>query len=53
MFAAFTSWVRYEKKGIELEARESYRRFYEYWKDGDLDCERVGDSVILYGSLKR
>jgi hypothetical protein len=23
------------------KAREYYRRFYDYWKDGDMDRERV------------
>jgi hypothetical protein len=26
------------------KAREYYRRFYEYWKDGDLDRERVEEA---------
>ena len=40
----------YEKKGNELKARESYRRFYEYWKDGDLDRERVADAEKMIGT---
>ena len=27
------------------KAREYYRRFYEYWKDGDMDRERVSLSL--------
>jgi hypothetical protein len=26
------------------EAREHYRRFYEYWKDGDMDRERAEEA---------
>jgi serine/threonine protein kinase/tetratricopeptide (TPR) repeat protein len=31
----------HENRGDVDEARKLYRRFYEYWKDGDLDRERV------------
>jgi tetratricopeptide (TPR) repeat protein/DNA-binding winged helix-turn-helix (wHTH) protein len=34
----------HEQQGNELEAREFYRRFYEYWKDGDLDRQRVAEA---------
>jgi serine/threonine protein kinase/tetratricopeptide (TPR) repeat protein len=31
----------HENRGDMEKAREYYRRFYEYWKDGDMDRERV------------
>jgi serine/threonine protein kinase len=32
-----------EKSGDAVKARESYRRFLGYWKDGDLDRTRVAE----------
>jgi hypothetical protein len=32
----------HENRGEMEKAREYYRRFYEYWKDGDLDREAGG-----------
>jgi tetratricopeptide (TPR) repeat protein len=34
----------YERRGETDKAREHYRRFYEYWKDGDLDRDRVEEA---------
>jgi serine/threonine protein kinase/tetratricopeptide (TPR) repeat protein len=34
----------YEAQGDMTRARENYRRFVEYWKDGDLDRERVEEA---------
>jgi serine/threonine protein kinase/tetratricopeptide (TPR) repeat protein len=34
----------HESRGDTDEARECYRRFYEYWKDGDIDRERVKEA---------
>jgi tetratricopeptide (TPR) repeat protein len=34
----------HEKRGDEERARDYYRRFLEYWKDGDLDRERVAEA---------
>jgi tetratricopeptide (TPR) repeat protein len=34
----------YEKRGEMDKAREYYRRFYECWKDGDIDHERVQEA---------
>ena len=34
----------HEKRGDMTKAREAYRRFVGYWKDGDLDRERVVDA---------
>jgi tetratricopeptide (TPR) repeat protein len=31
----------HENRGDMEKAREYYRRFYEYWKDGDMDRDRV------------
>ena len=35
----------HENRGEMEKAREYYRRFYEYWKDGDFDRERVGEAL--------
>ncbi|MGH9200796.1 MAG: tetratricopeptide repeat protein, partial [Vicinamibacterales bacterium] len=34
----------YEKTGNAAKARDAYRRFVGYWKDGDLDRERVAEA---------
>jgi tetratricopeptide (TPR) repeat protein len=34
----------YERRGDTTRARENYRRFFDYWKDGDLDRERVEEA---------
>ncbi len=34
----------HEKRGDMVKAREAYRRFVGYWKDGDLDRERVAEA---------
>ena len=34
----------HENRGEMEKAREYYRRFYEYWKDGDMDRERVEEA---------
>ncbi len=34
----------YESLGDAARAREHYRRFVEYWKDGDLDRKRVEEA---------
>jgi tetratricopeptide (TPR) repeat protein/TolB-like protein len=34
----------HENRGDADKAREYYRRFYEYWKDGDIDRERVEEA---------
>lgn len=34
----------YEQQGDAVKAREAYRRFVGYWKDGDLDRERVAEA---------
>jgi tetratricopeptide (TPR) repeat protein len=31
----------HENRGDMEKAREHYRRFYDYWKDGDMDRERI------------
>jgi len=36
--------VIHEKQGDAVEAREAYRRFVSYWKDGDLDRDRIADA---------
>ena len=33
-----------EKRGDKDKAREHYLRFLSYWKDGDLDRERVAEA---------
>jgi tetratricopeptide (TPR) repeat protein len=39
----------HENLGDMEKAREVYRRFYEYWKDGDMDRERVEEVKISLG----
>jgi tetratricopeptide (TPR) repeat protein len=34
----------HENRGEMEKARAYYRRFYEYWKDGDMDRERVEEA---------
>ena len=34
----------HENRGEMENAREYYRRFYEFWKDGDMDRERVEEA---------
>ena len=34
----------YEQQGDPAKARESYRRFVGYWKDGDLDHDRIAEA---------
>jgi tetratricopeptide (TPR) repeat protein len=34
----------HENRGEMEKARECYRRFHEYWKDGDMDRERVEEA---------
>ena len=34
----------YEQRGDSVKAREMYRRFVGYWKDGDLDRERIAEA---------
>ena len=35
----------HENRGEMEKAREHYRRFYDYWKDGDLDRDRVEEAA--------
>jgi serine/threonine protein kinase/tetratricopeptide (TPR) repeat protein len=39
----------HENRGEMEKAREYYRRFYEYWKDGDMDRERVEEARSKLG----
>jgi tetratricopeptide (TPR) repeat protein len=39
----------HENRDDRDKAREYYRRFYEYWKDGDLDRERVEEAKSKLG----
>jgi TolB-like protein/cytochrome c-type biogenesis protein CcmH/NrfG/predicted Ser/Thr protein kinase len=34
----------HEKRGDMVKAREAYRRFVGYWKDGDLDRDRIAEA---------
>jgi tetratricopeptide (TPR) repeat protein len=34
----------YEQQGDTARSREAYRRFVGYWKDGDLDRERIAEA---------
>ena len=35
----------HEKRGDTAAAREAYRRFVNYWKDGDLDRDRIAEAT--------
>ena len=39
-----------EKQGDRVKAREYYGRFLKYWKDGDLDRDKVQDALKKIGS---
>jgi len=41
----------HENRGEMEKAREYYRRFYEYWKDGDMDRERVEEAKSKLGMM--
>ena len=34
----------YEQQGDAAKSREAYRRFVGYWKDGDLDRDRIAEA---------
>ena len=34
----------YEQQGDMTKAREAYRRYVGYWKDGDLDRDRIAEA---------
>jgi tetratricopeptide (TPR) repeat protein len=40
----------YEKAGDAGTAREHYAKFLSYWKDGDLDRDKVADALKKIGS---
>jgi hypothetical protein len=42
--SAWTLGKIHEAAGDMTRARASYRRFVGYWKDGDLDRERVAEA---------
>ena len=42
----------HEERGDVNEAGNFYRRFYEYWKDGDMDRERVEEAKRKLSSQK-
>ena len=35
----------YEKVNEPVKAREAYRRFAGYWKDGDIDRDKVAEAM--------
>jgi serine/threonine protein kinase/tetratricopeptide (TPR) repeat protein len=39
----------YENQGDAAKARESYQRFVKYWKDGDLDRDRIAEAQKKIG----
>jgi tetratricopeptide (TPR) repeat protein len=41
----------HEDRGDMEKAREYYRRFYEYWKDGDMERDRVEEAKQKSSSL--
>ncbi len=40
----------YEQQGDTAKSREAYRRFVGYWKDGDLDRDRIAEAQKKIGS---
>jgi tetratricopeptide (TPR) repeat protein len=42
----------YERRDEMDKAREYYGRFYEYWKDGDMDRERVNEAKGKMNEVK-
>lgn len=40
----------YEQQGDTAKSREAYHRFVGYWKDGDLDRERIAEARKKIGS---
>ena len=40
----------YEQQGDTAKSREAYRRFVGYWKDGDLDRDRIAEAQRKIGS---
>ena len=38
-----------EKQGNADKARQNYQRFYDYWKDGDIDRDRVAEAKRKIG----
>jgi tetratricopeptide (TPR) repeat protein len=42
----------YEKAGDAAKAREAYRRFVGYWRDGDLDRARVAEAQQKIAALR-
>ena len=40
----------YDKLGDAARAREFYARFLKYWKDGDIDRDKVADAIKKIGS---
>lgn len=40
----------HENRGEVEKARECYRRFYDYWKDGDMDLEQVEEAKSKLGT---
>ena len=40
----------YEQQGDKVKSREAYRRFVGYWKDGDLDRDRITEAQRKIGS---
>ena len=41
-----------EEQGRNAEARELYRRFADYWRDGDLDREQIEEAIRKSGGTK-
>jgi tetratricopeptide (TPR) repeat protein len=40
----------HEQQGNAAKSREAYKRFVGYWKDGDLDRERIAEGQRKIGS---
>ena len=34
-----------ERQGDAAKAREHYKRFLSYWKDGDIDRDKVAEAI--------
>jgi serine/threonine-protein kinase len=40
----------YEQQGDKVKSQEAYRRFVGYWKDGDIDRDRIAEAQRKIGS---
>ncbi len=41
-----------DRQGVRAKAGASYRRFLQYWADGDIDRDRVADARQRLGRIE-